>query len=64
MRKQDRKGSTERFQMVTTAPKWNSRVLVNGQPGTVEDPGFVNATVRMDDGTTVTVPHGEVTPIN
>jgi len=63
MRKQDRKGSTDKFQMITSAPKWNSRVEVDGEMGTVVNPGFVDATVKLDNGNTVTVPHDQIITI-
>ncbi len=60
VKKRDRTGSTDKRELVD-APKYNSRVVVEGHgPGRVENPGFTHATVELDTGKTVTVPHHEL----
>jgi len=62
MRKTDRKGSTD-ARLLVKAPAYGSRVTVDGRPGTVDNPGFVEATVILDGGETVKVPHARVIPV-
>jgi len=62
MKKQDRKGSTD-ARVLVKAPAYGSRVTVNGRAGTVDNPGFVEATVILDSGETVKVPHADVIPM-
>jgi hypothetical protein len=59
MKKQDRKGSSD-ARVTVEAPAYGSRVMVNGRPGTVDNPGFSVSTVILDSGETVKVPHAEV----